>query len=488
LAAPPIAHRRAGNPREEQLADDDEIRGSRLRRAATMTGAAAGVAAREAAARALRVGGRNSDASRERASRQQLKSAQSLVKVLGGMRGAAMKVGQTLSAVDLGLVPEEIRPQFQEILATLQHDAKPVSFKAIRKVIEGDLGEKLGHVFAEFEEEPIAAASIGQVHRATTRDGRTVAVKVQYPGIAEAIHADMQNLRLALKLLSVIAPGIDTGPIAEEIRERIGQELDYELEAANQHAMARVYSNPARPHPFIVVPDVVTELCRERVLVSEYIEGHRFAQVRDWPAADRNRLGEILIRFYINGPLRHRLLNGDPHPGNSLFLDDGRVAFLDFGFFKTLSDAEVAQLIASTRATYENDADALFEVIAPLGGLSRNAGLEQPFLENYQAIFGWLLTDSEVTVDGSATGAMMRSYTRMRNSGQFDALQLPAEHFVMMRAVMLLIGLLGQLRATGRWLDVAREWLLGGEPATELGRLEAEFFSARPYPAAPARA
>src|SRR5580700_8130045 len=147
------------------------------------------------------------------------------------MRGAAMKVGQTLSAVDLGLVREEIRPQFQEILAVLQQDAKPVSFKSIQKVIEQDLGEKLNQLFADFDEEPIAAASIGQVHQAELDDGRKVAVKVQYPGIAEAIHADMQNLRLALKLLSVIAPGIDTGPIAQEIRERIMQELDYELEA-----------------------------------------------------------------------------------------------------------------------------------------------------------------------------------------------------------------------------------------------------------------
>src|SRR5205807_8395986 len=385
---------------ERSLADDDQIRGSRLRRAAMMTGTAAEVAAREAAARALRVGG--SDGRRERASRQQLKSAETLVKVLGNMRGAAMKVGQTLSAVDLGLVPEEIRPQFQEILAALQQDARPVSFTSIRKVIEDDLGERLEAAFAEFDEEPIAAASIGQVHRAELDDGRSVAVKVQYPGIAEAIHADMQNLRLALKLLNVIAPGIDTGPIADEIRERISQELDYELEASNQHAMARTY----RGHPFIVVPDVIGSLCRERVLVSEYVDGHRFAEARDWPAADRNRFGEVLIRFYINGPLRHRLLNGDPHPGNVLFLDDGRVAFLDFGFFKTLSDEEIAQLIASTRATYENDAEALFEVIAPLGGLPRDAGPEQPFLENYQAIFGWLLTDKEVTVDGSATGAM----------------------------------------------------------------------------------
>jgi len=453
---------------------DKEIRGSRLRRAATMTGISAQVAARDAAARAMRAGGSN-----DRATQQQLKSAQSLVKVLGSMRGAAMKVGQTLSAVDLGLVPEEIRPQFQEILAVLQHDADPVPFKSIRKVIEQDLGEKLGDAFAEFDEQPIAAASIGQVHRARMNDGRDVAVKVQYPGIAEAIQADMQNLRLALKLLSMIAPGIDTGPIAQEIRERISQELDYELEASNHKAMARAY----RGHPFIYVPDVVSSLCRERVLVSEYVEGERFSQIRDRPQPERDRCGEILIRFYINGPLRHRLLNGDPHPGNSLFMGDGRVAFLDFGFFKTMSEAEVEQLMASTRATYEHDAQALFKVIAPLGQLPDDPALAEPFYESYWSIFGWLLTDRTVKVDGSATGAMMRSYNRLRKAEEFRSLMLPAEHFVLMRAVMLLIGLLGGLQAQGNWLDVAREWLLGEEPATELGRREAEFFATRPYPA-----
>jgi predicted unusual protein kinase regulating ubiquinone biosynthesis (AarF/ABC1/UbiB family) len=459
---------------------EDEIKGSRVRRAATMTGAAAGVAAREATARAMRMGPA-SDSRRAAASRQQLKSAQSLVKVLGGMRGAAMKVGQTLSAVDLGLVPEEIRPQFQEILASLQHDAKPVPFKAIEKVVREDLEGPLSEHFADFEQTPIAAASIGQVHRAVLHDGRTVAVKVQYPGIAEAIHSDMQNLRLGLKLLSVIAPGIDTGAIADEIRERIGQELDYELEATSHRSMARAY----RGHPFIVVPDVVTSLCRERVLVSEYVDGRRFAEIKDAPQPDRNRIGEILIRFYINGPIRHRLLNGDPHPGNSLFLDDGRVAFVDFGFFKTLSQLEVEQLIQSTRATYEGDANALFEVISGLGALPADSDLAEPFLSSYQTIFGWLLVDREITVDASVTGAMMRSYNDMRRADGFESLTLPAEHFVLMRAVMLLIGLLGQLQATGRWLDVAREWLLGEEPVTELGKIEALHFADRPYPRPP---
>jgi predicted unusual protein kinase regulating ubiquinone biosynthesis (AarF/ABC1/UbiB family) len=391
------------------------------------------------------------------------------------MRGAAMKVGQTLSAVDLGLVPEEIRPQFQEILSSLQHDAEPVPFGSIKKVIEEDLDAPLRESFADFDETPIAAASIGQVHRAVLGDGREVAVKVQYPGIGEAIRADMQNLRLGLKLLNVIAPGIDTGAIADEIRERIREELDYELEAANHKAMARTY----RGHPFIVVPDVLTRLCRERVIVSELVTAHRFSEARTWSADQRDRLGEILIRFYINGPLRHRLLNGDPHPGNSLFLDDGRVAFLDFGFFKRLPDSEVEQMIASTRATYDGDAEALFNVIAGLGALPPDKRLAGPFLQSYQAIFGWLLVDHPVKVDASATGGMMRAYNDMRRADGLDRLTLPAEHFAMMRAVMLLIGLLGQLQATGSWLDVAREWLFGEAPVTELGRLEGEFFAGR---------
>jgi predicted unusual protein kinase regulating ubiquinone biosynthesis (AarF/ABC1/UbiB family) len=453
---------------------DDQIRGSRYRRAATMTGAAAGMAVREGAARAMTKTG-SSDARRAAASRQQLKAAESLVKVFAGMRGAAMKVGQTLSAVDMGMVPEEVRPAFQEILATLQQNAEPVSFKAITKVIENDLGEKLKDVFADIDPEPIAAASIGQVHRATLRDGSDVAVKVQYPGIAEAIHSDMQNLRLGLKLLSVIAPGIDTGAIAGEIRERITEELDYELEAQNTREMARAYKG----HPFIVVPAAVTSLCRERVLVTEFVDGRRFTEAKDKTQEQRDRIGEILVRFYLNGPMRHRLLNGDPHPGNSLFLDDGRVAFIDFGFFKHFTDADVSQLLASTRATYNGDAQALLDVVSGLGALPPDPALAQPFFENYEAIFGWLMVDEPLTADPTKTADMMRRYTQMRNADGFDNLVLPAEHFVLMRSVFLLIGLLGQLQSTNTWLDIAREWMFGDEPATELGRQEAEFFAGR---------
>lgn len=464
---------------ERPCMSDDHVARSRVGRGVRFAGGAAGLAARQATARAMRHEG---EAGRRAATRQQLKAAEGLVRLFSGMRGAAMKVGQTLSAVDLGMVPEEIRPQFQETLAQLQQDAEPVSFKAITKVVERDTGQRLTDAFADIDPEPIAAASIGQVHRATLHDGRDVAVKVQYPGIAEAIHADMGNLRLGLKLLAVIAPGIDTRAIADEIRERIGDELDYELEAGNHREMARIY----RDHPFIVVPDVVTALTGERVIVTDYVEGRRFLDVlADTPQAARDRFGEILVRFYLNGPLRHRLLNGDPHPGNSLFLADGRIGFIDFGFAKHLDDASVRQIVASTRATYDGDADRLLVIAGELHALEPDPELAGPFLERYAAIFGWALVDEPVRADASRTAEMMRVYTQMRASRGFEGLTLPAEHFVVFRAVFLLLGLLGQLGSTNRWLDITREWLLGEPAATPLGREEDAFFSGRyAYPGA----
>jgi predicted unusual protein kinase regulating ubiquinone biosynthesis (AarF/ABC1/UbiB family) len=435
-----------------------------------MAGAAAGVAARNVTAKA--VSGR-SESRQAAAANQRLKSAEALVRVLGGMRGAAMKIGQTLSTVDMGLVPEEVRPRFQEILAALQQDAEPISFKALAKVVTQDLGGRLSDHFRDFAEEPLASASIGQVHRATTRDGRDVAVKVQYPGITEAIQADLKNMRLILRLLDVVAPGINTGAIADEIRERISEELDYELEAMNQRAMARAY----RDHPFIVVPGVVADLCRERVIVSDFIEGERFAEALKRSQPERDRLGEILVRFYINGPLRHRLLNGDPHPGNALFLADGRVAFLDFGFFKRLANPEVESLIAAFRAVDAGDAEGMMEVMVGLGALEPNPELAQPFFEAYEAIFGWALAEEELQIDGRRTGEMMRRYNELKDDDNFDSMTMPAEHLVLMRSVMLLTGLLGMLEASNSWLSISREWLFDDPAVTELGLLEADYLS-----------
>ena len=180
------------------------------------------------------------------------------------MKGAAMKLGQVMSFLDVGLVPEEYREEFQRKLGELRDAAPKVRFADMRKVIESELDGPLKETFAEFDHEPIAAASIGQVYRARLHDGRDVAVKVQYPGVAAAVRADMQNLGIILRLMKRIAPGLDVKATAEEIRSRIGDELDYELEAQNQRALARIF----RGHPFIVVPDVVTSLSREKVMVT----------------------------------------------------------------------------------------------------------------------------------------------------------------------------------------------------------------------------
>jgi predicted unusual protein kinase regulating ubiquinone biosynthesis (AarF/ABC1/UbiB family) len=456
-----------------------KIKTSRMLRVASMTGAAAGMGVRMATSRAIATtgGAGSEERRREAATKQQLAAARQLVSILANMRGAAMKVGQSLSTVDMGLVPEEIRPEFQAILAELQHSAKPSPFRDVKKVIEADLGAPLDELFTAFDRVPIAAASIGQVHRATLPDGRGVAVKVQYPGIAEAIEADMKNLTLGLKLLKSIVPGIDTAAIADEIRERIYDELDYELEAQNHRAMARMY----RGHPFVLVPDVITSLCGRRVLVTEFVEGDRFEDMLSRPAAERDRLGEILTRFYLNGPLRHRLLNGDPHPGNTLFLADGRVAFLDFGFFKRLPDEEIEQMLESTVATHARDPERLLQVVAAAGALPPKPELAEPLFEAYNAVFGWLMGEEPLTIEAARTAEMMRVYGELRHADGFEDLVLPAEHFVLLRGVMLLLGVLGQLESTNVWFDIAREWLFGDEPRTELGRQETEFFANRPF-------
>jgi predicted unusual protein kinase regulating ubiquinone biosynthesis (AarF/ABC1/UbiB family) len=444
-----------------------KVNTSRFGRAARIGGLAAGAAARATGTKAANVV-RSKDRAREAEARQLLETADRIVEVLGSMKGAAMKLGQTLSVLDVGVVPEEYREEFQAKLARLQNMAPEVPFKDMRKVIEQDLGGRLGEFFSDFDEEAIAAASIGQVYRATTVDGRDVAVKVQYPGIKDVVRADLQNVGLVLKLLNRLSPGLGTREVAEELRERITEELDYELEAANHRALAREY----RGHPFIVVPEVVTELCRERVIVSEYVEGRRFAEILDDDDEQRSHWGEILFRFYVNGPYRHRLLNGDPHPGNSLFLDDGRVAFLDFGFFKRQTREEVEVQLEVLRAVYARDAKALYEVSRREGVISGGPELVGPLMEKYEAATWWFMDDEEVTLTPDVATRLILEHGDMRKG--FGDVRLPANQIVTLRAFSLVLGILGQLNATNNWFRIGREVIFGDPPVTELGRRELE--------------
>ena len=245
---------------------------------------------------------RSEDKAQAALDRRQLETAEQIVAVLGTMKGAAMKLGQVMSFLDVGLVPEEFREEFQEKLAELRDAAPKVSFKEMKKVIEDEYDEPLDEVFETFDPVPIAAASIGQVYKARMPDGRDVAVKVQYPGVASAVRADMQNLGMILRLMKRVAPGLDPKALGDEIRSRIDEELDYELEAANQRTLARIF----RGHPFIVVPDVVTRLSRERVVVSEFVSRPRLRGDQAAPAGRarphrRDHL-PLLLRLHVPPP------------------------------------------------------------------------------------------------------------------------------------------------------------------------------------------
>src|SRR5688572_777704 len=254
----------------------DRIPTGRITRTARVSSLAAGQAARQLGTHATNLA-RSDEGKSAALERRHIEAAEQIVTALGTMKGAAMKLGQVMSFLDVGLVPEEHREEFQRKLGQLRDAAPKVRFSDMRKVIESELDEPLEETFAAFEHQPIAAASIGQVYRARLHDGRDVAVKVQYPGVAQAVRADMQNLGMILRLMKQVAPGLDVKATAEEVRARIGEELDYELEAQNQRSLARIF----RGHPFIVVPEVISGLSRERVLVSEYVhDGKGFDDVK----------------------------------------------------------------------------------------------------------------------------------------------------------------------------------------------------------------
>jgi len=454
----------------------DRIPTSRWARAAKVGRLAATQGAKQAATRAANVA-RGDEAADRALAKRQVETAEQLVAALGTMKGAAMKLGQTLSFLDVGLVPEEHREEFQVKLAELRDAAPKVSFKDMKKVIESQYGEPIEDVFESFDPVPIAAASIGQVYRARCED-RDVVVKVQYPGVASAVRADMQNLGMILRLMKSIAPGIDPQALGAEIRDRIEEELDYELEASNQRTLARIY----RDHPFIVIPDVLTSRSREKVIVSEYVAGRRFEEFKTCPEDQRNRLGEIIFRFYFGSMYRHRQFSGDPHPGNCLLLDDGRMAFLDFGLFKRISEAAAEQELTTQRLGIEGRGAELIEHLHRSGWIGDPGHYDKErILDEFVDLTGWYTLDAdiELTPEIATDVVLQMSDPRRQWWGKIRHESLPPEHLFGRRLEMLTLAVIGQLRATNNWHRIAREWIYGDEPVTELGRQEAEFLASR---------
>jgi predicted unusual protein kinase regulating ubiquinone biosynthesis (AarF/ABC1/UbiB family) len=453
----------------------DRIPTSRVGRTARIGGLAAGQAIRQAGTHVGNVA-RNREGRQAALERRHIEAAEQIVEALGHMKGAAMKLGQVLSFLDVGLVPEDYREEFQRKLGRLRDAAPTVTFKEMRKVIEEELEEPLDEVFDEFEEEPIAAASIGQVYRARLHDGRLVAIKVQYPVVAAAVRADMQNLGLILRVLKRIAPGMDPKAIGEEIRNRIEEELDYELEASNQRTLARIF----RGHPFIFVPDVVTTLSRERVMVSEYVHGTGFEELKGYPQEDRDRIGEILFRFYFGCLYRHRQFSGDPHPGNSMLLEDGRMAFLDFGLFKRMPPGTVELEIEVARAIIEGDSETIMRLGTETGFFPEPERFNPSrVLEHFQVATSWYTFDEyiELTPEYATQVLIDMSDPRSQYFGQMRHEKAPPDHIFGRRMEVLTLAVLSQLHARGNFYRIAREWFYDDEPATELGRQEAEFYS-----------
>ncbi len=403
---------------------------------------------------------------------RQLRTAEQVAETLGNLKGAMMKLGQMASYLDQGL-PEPVR----EVLAQLQQDAPPMSPELAAGVVRAELGASPEELFAEWDPVPIAAASIGQVHRALTHDGRAVAVKVQYPGVGEAIRGDLDNAGMIFGAMKAMFPGLDPKPLVDELRERIVEELDYELEASNQELFADYYDR----HPFIHVPAVVRELSAQRVLTTELAVGSRFGEVTTWPAEQRDLAGEAIYRFVFGSLYRLGAFNGDPHPGNYLFGPDGRVTFLDYGLVKRFTPSELRPFQDMIRAMVQDRDVAAFRRVVESVGLLRpdNGFTDEQIGDYFGHFYEFVLEDGPLTMTQAyASETVSRFFDTSGDHGQImKAANVPASMVIIQRINLGLYAVLGELGATANWRRIAEElwpWV-SGLPSTELGRQEAEW-------------
>ncbi|MFH9978557.1 ABC1 kinase family protein [Streptomyces sp. NPDC017179] len=394
----------------------------------------------------------------------QQRTADQLFKVLGELKGGAMKFGQALSVFESAL-PEEVAGPYRAALTKLQEAAPPMPTRTVHSVLEERLGAHWRELFEEFEDKPAAAASIGQVHRAVWHDGREVAVKVQYPGAGEALVSDLTQLSRFARLLGPLVPGVDIKPLIAELKDRVSEELDYGLEAQAQQAHADEFADD----PDVVVPAVVHQ--RDQVLVTEWMDGVPLSEViADGTQAQRDRAGQLLARFLFSGPARTGLLHADPHPGNFRLLpggpdgeDDWRLGVLDFGTVDRLPGGLPPIIGAALRLALDGEADAVYEMLSTEGFVKESIELDP------EAVLDYLLPIIEPAQaeEFTFTRGWMRSQAARIADPRSPAYQLgkqlnlPPSYLLIHRVTLSTIGVLCQLGATVRLGEELEEWLSG---------------------------
>ena len=399
----------------------------------------------------------------------EMKTAAQITETLGHMKGAMMKLGQMASYLDSGMPPH-----VREALAQLQSDAPPMSAELAAGVIESELGHHPDALFLEWDPVPIASASIGQVHRAITSDGRAVAVKVQYPGIDEAIESDLGSANLLFGGLGMLFPGLESGPLVEELRERLLEELDYRIEAENQQLFVDWFAH----HPFIHVPEVLHELSSQRVLTTELAEGVRFDEALTWSQAERDLAAETIFRFVFRSLYRLRAFNGDPHPGNYLFRPGGHVVFLDFGLVKRFTPEEMDTFSSMVKSmVLHRDVASFRRTIEDIGLLKPGEPFSDELVEEYfQHFYEWVLTDETTTMTPEyASECVRRIFDTTGPYGDImKSANVPPSFVIIQRINLGLFALMGELRATANWRRIAEElWpFVDGPASTPLGELE----------------
>ncbi len=416
-----------------------KIKTSWLGRAATVGSLAAGTAGRLLKTKVASLGRGKEDGQKTEA--ELVAIAEVIKKELGHLKGVVMKVGQMASYAD-GNIPESM----QAVLASLQDATPPMPPETVREVFQKAFGKAPEAIFAEWEPEAFAAASIGQVHRARLKDGTRVAVKVQYPGIKDAIAADFRSAGTVAPLLKAIFHSLDIEGVLDEIKDRSLEECDYRREAENQEQFRKLFA----AEPLVLVPRTFPELCTETVLTTELVEARKF---RDFlmhsTQAERDVAGNVIHKFVCESIFLHEIFNADPHPGNFLFAPDGRVVFLDFGCVKRWEPGVIPKWKQMVLSAIRDDFESWKRLWAELG-IAGNVKAYDFTAEYavYRASLGTILEDREQRISRSEVAARQKI---VMNSPNKRHANLPKDFVMVTRLIFGLESIVAMLNAKGNY-------------------------------------